>query len=147
VRLRGLGITIGYAMERGYYESFFLPVTAEHAVAAIEGAAGGPVAEGNVGGGTGMICHSFKGGIGTSSRVASTPAGDFTVGVLAQANYGLREDLRVDGEPVGRLISESKVPSGWEAQENSSSIIVIITTDAPLIPTQCRRLAQRATTG
>jgi D-aminopeptidase len=100
-----------------------------------------------VGGGTGMICHAFKGGIGTASRVAQTPSGSYTVGVLVQANYGLRADLRVDGVPVGRLIGEDEVPSAWAAQESSSSIIVVIATDAPLVPTQCRRLAQRATVG
>jgi D-aminopeptidase len=155
---------VRYAMEHRHYESFFLPVvaetydgllndigafhvTTEHAIAAIEAAKGGPVPEGNVGGGTGMICHSFKGGIGTASRVAETPSGAYTVGVLVQANYGLRADLRVDGVPVGRLIPEDEVPSAWAAQESSSSIIVIVATDAPLVPTQCRRLAQRATVG
>lgn len=155
---------IRHAVERRYYESFFLPVvaetydgllndigafhvTSEDAIAAIEGARGGPVPEGNVGGGTGMICHGFKGGIGTSSRLCETPGGTFTVGVLVQANYGGREDLRVDGVPVGRLIPESEVPSAWETRESSSSIIVVVATDAPLIPTQCRRLAQRATAG
>jgi D-aminopeptidase len=155
---------VRYAMEHRHYESFFLPVvaetydgllndigafhvTTEHAIAAIEGARGGPVPEGNVGGGTGMICHAFKGGIGTASRVAQTPSGSYTVGVLVQANYGLRADLRVDGVPVGRLIGEDEVPSAWAAQESSSSIIVVVATDAPLVPTQCRRLAQRATVG
>lgn len=155
---------VRYAMEHRYYESFFLPVvaetydgllndigafhvTTEHAIAAIESARGGPVPEGNVGGGTGMICHGFKGGIGTASRLAETKSGTFTVGVLVQANYGLRQDLRVDGVPVGRLIPEEEVPSAWARQESSSSIIVIVATDAPLVPTQCRRLAQRATVG
>lgn len=155
---------VRHATEQRYYESFFLPVVAEtfdgvlndidafhleteHAIAAITGARGGPVPEGNVGGGTGMICHAFKGGIGTASRVATTPSGSFTIGVLVQANYGLREDLRVDGVPVGRLIPESLVPSAWQPVESSSSIIVIVATDAPLIPIQCRRLAQRATAG
>jgi D-aminopeptidase len=155
---------VRFAMDHRHYESFFLPVvaetydgllndigafhvTTEHAIAAIEGARGGPVPEGNVGGGTGMICHAFKGGIGTASRVAKTPSGAFTVGVLVQANYGLREDLRVDGVPVGRMIGEDVVPSAWAARESSSSIIVIVATDAPLVPTQCRRLAQRATVG
>jgi D-aminopeptidase len=156
---------VRHAVDHRYYDSFFLPVvaetydgllndigafhvTTEHAIAAIEGARGGPVPEGNVGGGTGMICHGFKGGIGTSSRVAETGSGPFTVGVLVQANYGGREDLRVDGVPVGRLITEAEVPSAWgPPQPRSSSIIVIVATDAPLIPTQCKRLAQRATAG
>lgn len=155
---------IRYAVERGLYDSFFLPVvaetydghlndigafhvTAEHAIAAIDSARGGAVAEGNVGGGTGMNCHEFKGGIGTASRVATTGSGDFTVGVLVQTNYGLRGDLRVDGVPVGRMIGPDVVPLPWAKHASSSSIIVIIATDAPLLPTQCRRLAQRATTG
>ncbi len=122
-------------------------VTAEHAVAAIEAAAGGPVAEGNVGGGTGMICHGFKGGIGTASRVAATASGPFTVGALVQANYGARADLRVDGVPVGRLIAPAELPLPAAAPGPASSIIVILATDAPLLPIQCRRLARRATVG
>ncbi|MBX0326989.1 P1 family peptidase [Oscillochloris sp. ZM17-4] len=155
---------IRYAVDRELYESFFLPVvaetydghlndigafhvTTEHAIAAIDAARGGAVAEGNVGGGTGMNCHEFKGGIGTASRVAQTQSGPFTVGVLVQTNYGLRGDLRVDGVPVGRLIGPEVVPTPWPRHDSSSSIIVIIATDAPLLPVQCRRLAQRATTG
>ncbi|NNJ09519.1 P1 family peptidase [Chloroflexales bacterium ZM16-3] len=155
---------IRYAMDHGLYESFFLPVvaetydghlndigafhvTTEHAIAAIEVACSGPVAEGNVGGGTGMNCHEFKGGIGTASRLAETGSGPFTVGVLVQTNYGLRGDLRVDGVPVGRMIGPELVPTPWPRHESSSSIIVVIATDAPLLPVQCRRLAQRATTG
>lgn len=156
---------IRYAVDHQYYESFFLPVvaetydghlndigafhvTTEHSIAAIEAAAGGPVAEGNVGGGTGMNCHEFKGGIGTSSRIVSTPSGAYTVGVLVQSNYGLRGDLRVDGVPVGKLIGPDVVPLPWTRNPPvSSSIIVIIATDAPLLPIQCRRLAQRATVG
>jgi D-aminopeptidase len=84
-------------------------VRAEHAVAAIEGAAAGPVAEGNVGGGTGMICFEFKGGIGTSSRVLEGAAGGYTVGVLVQANFGRRHQLRVGGLPVGRQLGGSRV--------------------------------------
>ncbi len=155
---------VRHAVANRYYESFFLPVvaetwdgllndidafhlTTEHAIAAIESAAGGPVPEGNVGGGTGMICHDFKGGIGTASRVATTKSGPFTVGALVQANYGAREDLRVDGVPVGRLIGPDVVPLPAETPGPSSSIIVILATDAPLLPIQCRRLAQRATVG
>jgi len=100
-----------------------------------------------VGGGTGMICHEFKSGIGTSSRVIEVSGGSHTVGVVVQANYGARHDLRVDGAPVGRLIDFDEVPSAWETAPNGGSIIVVIATDAPLIPTQCRRLAQRATVG
>lgn len=115
--------------------------------AALESAAPGPVAEGNVGGGTGMICHEFKGGIGTSSRVVEVADERHTVGVLVQANYGARADLRIDGAPVGHLIAFEKVPSAWDEPPNGGSIIVVIATDAPLLPYQCRRLAQRATIG
>ncbi len=123
------------------------PVTAQHAIAALDGAATGPIAEGNVGGGTGMICHEFKGGTGTASRVAQTAGGMFTVGALVQANYGARELLRVDGVPVGREIGPDAVPSHRDAPREAGSIIVVLATDAPLLPIQCQRLARRATTG
>jgi D-aminopeptidase len=122
-------------------------VREEHVFAALEGAASGPVPEGNVGGGTGMICHGFKGGIGTASRVAEE-AGGRTVGVLVQANQGSREQLRVDGMPVGRAIPVTEVPSpGAFDVEGGGSIIVVVVTDAPLLPGQCARLAQRAGLG
>jgi len=125
-------------------------VRPEHVRAAYEAASTGPVAEGGVGGGTGMICHGFKGGIGTSSRVVPSAAGGFTVGVLVQANHGRRERLQIDGVPVGRVVSADKVPTPdvpglW--QQGGGSIIGIVATDAPLLPTQCRRLAQRASFG
>jgi len=123
------------------------PVTEAMAHAALDVARGGPVAEGNVGGGTGMICHEFKGGIGTSSRVVEAGGGRVTVGALVQANYGLRELLRVDGVPVGREIPYGEVASAKTETDSSSSIIVILATDAPLLPIQCQRLARRATTG
>jgi D-aminopeptidase len=126
-------------------ESF--PVTQGHALAALDSAAGGPVAEGNVGGGTGMICHEFKGGIGTASRIAETAGSRYTVGALVQANYGERELLRVDGVPVGREIGYDEVPSPRKPLPTGGSIIVILATDAPLIPIQCQRLARRATVG
>ncbi len=108
----------------------------------------GPVVEGNVGGGTGMICHGFKGGIGTSSRVVETAGETFTVGALVQANYGARELLRLDGRPIGQTIVADVVPLPTDpAVADSGSIIVIIATDAPLIADQCKRLAQRATVG
>ena len=125
-------------------------VRAEHVREALVSASDGAVAEGNVGGGTGMICHEFKGGIGTSSRVTETAAGRYTVGVLVQANHGRRELLRVNGVPIGHLIGHDKVPlpetpAGYES--GSGSIIVIVGTDAPLLPHQCTRLAQRAALG
>jgi D-aminopeptidase len=122
-------------------------LTADHAATALAAAASGSVAEGAVGGGTGMICHEFKGGIGTSSRVGTAAGEAFTVGVLVQANYGERSDLRVDGVPVGREIGVDVVPSPWEDPPDGGSIIIVIATDAPLLPVQCRRLAQRATVG
>jgi L-aminopeptidase/D-esterase-like protein len=109
----------------------------EHVFAAIESAASGPVAEGSVGGGTGMICHEFKAGIGTASRI--TKAG-YTVGVLVQANYGLRDQLHIAGVPVGKEIQEGKVRS-----DEAGSILVVIATDAPLMPHQLKRLARRPT--
>jgi D-aminopeptidase len=133
------------------------PLTVDDAAAALSAAASGPVAEGCVGGGTGMICHDFKSGIGTSSRVADVQGNSYTVGVLVQTNYGERSDLRVDGVPVGREIAYDVIPSAWREPSvdgsiiteppNGGSIIVIVATDAPLLPGQCRRLAQRATVG
>ena len=129
-------------------------VKAEHVWDALDSAAAGPVAEGCVGGGTGMICHEFKGGIGTSSRVLADEDGGWTVGVLVQANYGARHLLRIDGVPVGDLIPCSKVPGFREERTQSArgepgdgSIIIVVATDAPLLPHQCERLAQRATIG
>jgi D-aminopeptidase len=125
-------------------------VRPEHVHAALASAANGPVAEGNVGGGTGMICHEFKGGIGTASRRAA----EWTVGVLVQANYGARELLRIDGVPVGAAIPRAEVPSPWDLEElaarqgpEGGSIIGIVATDAPLLPHQCARLAQRVGMG
>ena len=123
------------------------PVTAEHAIAALDNVVAGPIAEGNVGGGTGMICHEFKGGTGTASRVANAAGETFIVGALVQANYGARALLRVDGVPVGREIGPDIVPSHRDTPRDAGSIIVVLATDAPLLPIQCQRLARRATTG
>jgi D-aminopeptidase len=128
-------------------------VRPEHVRAALDRLSSGPVPEGSVGGGTGMICHEFKGGIGTSSRVLPDEAGSWTVAALVQANYGRREDLRVAGIPVGAAIDRDQVPSPFAEQRakllapGSGSIIVVLATDAPLLPDQCRRLAARATVG
>lgn len=119
----------------------------EHAYEALLAAKSGPVEEGNVGGGTGMICHDFKGGIGTASRIVDCPAGRYTVGVLVQSNYGSRHLLRVDGVPVGRELGYEQTPSPWMAPPKGGSIIVVVATDAPLLPVQCKRLARRATVG
>jgi D-aminopeptidase len=116
-------------------------VTGEHAYAALEDAHDGEVAEGNVGGGTGMVCHEFKGGIGTASRTVDS----HVVGVLVQANYGRRERFRVDGVPVGKLIGNRIPLPGGDGE--AGSIIGIVATDAPLLPHQCDRLAQRAGLG
>jgi len=124
----------------------------EHVREALQNAAAGPVIEGSVGGGTGMICHEFKGGIGTASRRVPDEEGGWTVGALVQANYGSRSTLRVDGLPVGRVLTKERVPSPFDEEETgqlpgTGSIIVILATDAPLLPIQCDRLVQRATVG
>jgi D-aminopeptidase len=112
-----------------------------HAFAALEGAESGPVAEGNVGGGTGMVCHGFKGGVGTASRVTED---GHVVGVLVQANHGRRTRLTIDGVPVGKELGADTIPGPTRLD---GSIIVVVATDAPLLPHQCARLAQRATFG
>jgi len=125
-------------------------VTTNDALTALADAAPGPVAEGGVGGGTGMVCHGFKGGIGTASRVLPPELGGWTLGVLVQANYGRRERLSIDGVPVGAAIPVELVPSPAEPglpPPGSGSIIVVVATDAPLLPHQCERVAQRAALG
>lgn len=128
--------------ENGFY------VRGEHVVEAIESAKSGPVAEGNVGGGTGMVCYQFKCGIGTASRVVDTADGEFTVGALVQANYGWREILMIAGVPVGREIPVDRVAANKIAVDDGmGSIIVVIATDAPLLPHQLKRVATRAALG
>src|SRR5579862_7015416 len=117
-------------------------VKPEDAWHALDTAHSGPVEEGNVGGGTGMICNEFKGGIGTSSRVLEAKAGGYTVGVLVQCNYGRRDQLRIAGVPVGREIQDRKV-----RDNDVGSIIVVVATDAPLIPTQLKRIARKISLG
>lgn len=117
-------------------------VRPEHVFAALDGARSGPVAEGNVGGGTGMICYQFKGGIGTASRRLTDRQGGYTVGVLVQANHGSRRQLLVAGVPVGR-----EIPEGAPGRREAGSIIIVIATDAPLLPHQVKRLARRAALG
>ncbi len=153
-----------YSWRHGDHGPFWLPVatetydgwlndmgtpslTKEHVFQAFQSAKSGPVDEGNVGGGTGMITYDFKGGIGTSSRLVETKVGTFTVGALVQANHGSREQLRVNGVPVGLELGPEKVPSAWGEPPPASSIVIIVATDAPLLSDQCRRLAQRATVG
>ncbi len=122
-------------------------VRAEHVHEALAAAAAGPVGEGSVGGGTGMICHGFKGGIGTASRVVPPAAGGWTVGVLVQANHGRRERLAVGGVPVGTRLGADRIPVPDPAAAGAGSIIVVCATDAPLLPHQCTRLAQRCGLG
>jgi D-aminopeptidase len=127
-------------------------VTADHVFQALDSASAGPVQEGSVGGGTGMICHEFKGGIGTASRRVPESDGGWTVGALVQANYGRRRMLRVDGAPVGRILTTERIPSPYESQTSTppagtGSIIAVLATDAPLLPIQCDRLAKRAAIG
>jgi D-aminopeptidase len=130
-------------------------VRTEHVRSAISTASSGPVGEGNVGGGTGMVCHEFKGGIGTASRVLPPDSGGWTVGALVQANYGDRDQLRIDGVPVGTEIGldELESPYGFERnptarpEAGAGSIIGVVATDAPLLPHQCVALAKRAALG
>jgi len=117
-------------------------VKPRHALEALDSARSGPVAEGSVGGGTGMTCHEFKGGIGTASRKLPDKEGGYTVGVLAQCNYGRRHQLRIAGVPVGQELREHLL-----VKEESGSIIIVVATDAPLLPHQLKRLARRAAMG
>ena len=181
---------VGWLVERDPSELWLLPVVAEtwdgvlndlngfhvrpeHAVGAIESARGGPVTEGAVGGGTGMICNGFKGGIGTASRKLGATAGGYTVGVLVQCNYGSQRDLLIAGVPVGHELAERGItgrcrgdmePREWlralprceggpgggrqpQPEEGLGSIIIILATDAPLLPHQLERLVKRAALG
>ncbi len=144
-------------------------VKPEHVAAALDGAAGGVPKEGAVGGGTGMVCHGFKGGIGTASRKLPEAQGGYTVGVLVQCNYGSRRDLRIAGVPVGEEIPDllgciansdplpaasprrhCDTPSGGDARDDApelGSIIVVVATDAPLLPHQLKRIATRVSLG
>ena len=125
-------------------------VTAEHVHHALASASDGPVEEGCVGGGTGMIAHGFKAGIGTSSRLVTVQGKEYVVASLVQANYGVRTDLRVDGLPVGRVLGPDVVPVPsltHVVPPGSGSIIIVLATDAPLLPDQCRRLAWRGFVG
>ena len=128
-------------------------VKPENVFSAMDNARGGTVPEGGVGGGTGMICYGFKGGDGTASRVLSKEDGGYTVGVLVQCNCGRRPQLTIAGVPVGKEISQN-VPyamfrdgKGGETEGDVGSIIIVVATDAPLLPDQLKRLARRATMG
>lgn len=124
----------------------------DYVLQALTAAAAGAVAEGSVGSRVGVTCHGFKGGIGTASRVVAEQDGGFTVGVLVQANHGRRERLTINGALVGRYLTAHAValpdpPETGQRPSGGGSIIVIIATDAPLLPHQCQRLAQRAVIG
>ncbi|MDA2935531.1 P1 family peptidase [Acidobacteria bacterium AH-259-D05] len=119
-------------------------VKAEHVFQALDGAKAGPVGEGSVGGGTGMVAHRFKGGIGTSSRILDEGRGEYIVGVLVQANYGGRSQFTVAGVPVGREITDLIPERG---DEDTGSIIIVVATDAPLLPHQLKRVVKRAALG
>lgn len=121
-------------------------VTREHVTAALDGATSGPIAEGNVGGGTGMALFRFKGGTGTASRVVTVGERAYTLGVLVQGNFGRREDLLVDGVPVGREITDL-MPERGDDQRRDGSVIVVIGTDAPLMDRQLGRLCRRGMLG
>jgi D-aminopeptidase len=124
-------------------------VKEKHVFEALDTAKSDAVSEGNVGGGTGMICYGFKGGIGTSSRKLDDKGGGFTVGVLVQANFGRRSQLRVAGVPVGTEITENQIAYENSPQFNTDvgSIIIVVATDAPLLAHQLKRLARRASLG
>jgi L-aminopeptidase/D-esterase-like protein len=117
-------------------------ITAAHVAAALDNAAGGALAEGNVGGGTGMRCYAYKGGTGTASRVLSIGNRRYTLGALVQANFGRREELTIRGVPVGELAGPVPNPG-----DDSGSLIVVIATDAPLLPLQLQRIARRCALG
>ena len=146
---------VGETYDGHLNDSSVYHVRPHHVRAALEDASGGPVQEGNVGAGTGIICHGFKSGIGTSSRRVTVAGNEYTVAVLVQSNHGRRHHLRVDGLPVGRWIDETHTPLSArevaKAQQatitDSSSIIMVIATDAPLLPLACQRLAKRSTAG
>jgi D-aminopeptidase len=124
-----------------------LHIKQKHVWAALDKAASGAVAEGNVGGGTGMICHGFKGGIGTASRQLETVEGGFTVGVLVQANHGSRKNLTIAGVPMGEALRDWHDRPPAEKDEKQSSIIVVVATNTPLLPHQLKRLARRVPIG
>ena len=153
---------IGWMVKRGWTAEWHAPVIAEtydgvlndingfhvrseHVNEALEAARGGPVQEGSVGGGTGMICHRFKGGIGTSSRLAKHGGQQYVVGALVQCNYGDRRSMRIAGLPVGEELKDKYLPQQPRKDgARDGSIIVVLATDAPLLPHQLKRLSKRA---
>jgi D-aminopeptidase len=126
-----------------------LHVTPAHARAALDAARGGTVAEGAVGGGTGMTCYGFKGGSGTASRIVSYAANTFAVAAFVQANFGTRSELTIAGTAIGKRLRDDnpEEDSNWSAPPGAGSVIVVLATDAPLLPGQCKALARRAPLG
>src|SRR5262249_5168498 len=122
-------------------------VKPQHVFDALDGARSSAVPEGNVGGGTGMVCYGFKGGIGTSSRKLDARAGGYTVGVLVQCNCGSRPQLRIAGAPVGAELADLALERGLRDRGDVGSIIIAVATDAPLLSHQLKRLARRASLG
>ncbi len=157
--------SIQWAAQRGkLFQPWALPVVAEtydgslndingfhvkpeHVFAALDGAKSGAVPEGNIGGGTGMRCYGFKCGTGTASRKVPVTSGGYTVGVLVQANHGAQKLLQIAGVPVGAEIATTSPPGGQKDYQASKSIIIVVATDAPLLPHQLKRLARRASLG
>src|SRR4029077_20021243 len=121
-------------------------VRKEHVFAALDGAGSSRIAEGNVGGGTGMVVHRFKGGTGTSSRIIDPEEGGYTVGVLVQANYGRRDALRIAGVPVGKELTDL-MPERGKSDAGPGTSLVVVPTDAPLLPHQLKRLVKRVSLG
>ncbi len=159
---------IDWALARhpGLGQGWLLPVVAEtwdgylndlsgnhvgsfEVASALDSAAGGPLVEGSVGGGTGMSCYGFKGGTGTASRLVDVGGRTYTVGVLMQANFGSRRELVIAGRPVGRALLDDNPleDSGWLAPPGAGSCITVVATDAPLLPGQCKALARRVSFG
>ncbi|MEH0826064.1 DmpA family aminopeptidase [Micromonospora sp. CPCC 205714] len=134
------------------YDGYLNDINGEHVrattvVRAIEQAAGGHVAQGSVGGGTGMCCYGFKGGTGTASRLVTLAGRNYTVGVLVQANFGAREELVVAGIPVGRALPGEDPRTGASLPAGAGSVIAVVATDAPLLPGQCKALSRRVPLG
>ncbi len=141
---------IGETYDGGLSDVWALPLERGHVTEALENASTGPVEEGSVGGGTGMVCYYFKCGIGTASRLIQLGEDTFTLGVLVQANHGQRDQLTLAGVPVGKAIADLMPRRAEEKpvmREGDGSLIVVIATDAPLLPAQLKRLARRATIG
>lgn len=151
VEVKGMGYfypTVGETFDGVLNNINGFKVEEKHVLEALESAASGEIKEGNVGGGTGMRCHEFKGGTGTSSRIVECEAGIYTVGVLVQANHGKRDELKIAGVPVGRnIVGHEQVIDHLSPKPGEGSIIVVVATDAPLMPWQLKKLCKRVPLG